>query len=99
MSLLALRQAAQRPMYRGALKAAKQCGASTIFIACVPAEQVPVEADVDIRLIVGPEVLAGSTRLKAGTVTKLALNILSTGVMVKLGKVYGKPDGGRGSDQ
>ncbi len=77
------------PFVQGALKAAKQCGASTIFIACVPAEQVPVEADVDIRLIVGPEVLAGSTRLKAGTVTKLALNILSTGVMVKLGKVYG----------
>ncbi len=77
------------PYVQGALKAAKQCGASTIFIACVPAEQVPVEADVDIRLIVGPEVLAGSTRLKAGTVTKLALNILSTGVMVKLGKVYG----------
>ncbi|MEM6868029.1 MAG: N-acetylmuramic acid 6-phosphate etherase, partial [Cyanobacteria bacterium P01_C01_bin.121] len=69
--------------------AAKQCGASTIFMACVPADQVPVNADVDIRLIVGPEVLAGSTRLKAGTVTKLALNILSTGVMVKLGKVYG----------
>ncbi len=77
------------PYVQGALKAAKQCGASTIFIACVPAEQVPVDADVDIRLIVGPEVLAGSTRLKAGTVTKLALNILSTGVMVKLGKVYG----------
>lgn len=77
------------PYVQGALKAAKQCGASTIFIACVPVEQVPVETDVDIRLIVGPEVLAGSTRLKAGTVTKLALNILSTGVMVKLGKVYG----------
>lgn len=77
------------PYVHGALTAAKQCGAHTVFIACVPAEQVPVEADVDIRLIVGPEVLAGSTRLKAGTVTKLALNILSTGVMVKLGKVYG----------
>ncbi len=77
------------PYVHGALKAAKQCGARTVFIACVPADQVPVEADVDIRLIVGPEVLAGSTRLKAGTVTKLALNILSTGVMVKLGKVYG----------
>ena len=47
------------------------------------------EADVDIRLLVGPEILAGSTRLKAGTVTKMALNILSTSVMVKLGKVYG----------
>ncbi|MGB3670875.1 MAG: N-acetylmuramic acid 6-phosphate etherase [Phormidesmis sp.] len=77
------------PYVHGALQAARQCGASTIFMACVPAEQVPVDADVDIRLIVGPEVLAGSTRLKAGTVTKLALNILSTGVMVKLGKVYG----------
>lgn len=77
------------PYVHGALKAAKQRGASTIFMACVPADQVPVDVDVDIRLIVGPEVLAGSTRLKAGTVTKLALNILSTGVMVKLGKVYG----------
>ena len=77
------------PYVHGALKAAKQCGANTKFIACVPADQVPVDAEVDIRLIVGPEVLAGSTRLKAGTVTKLALNILSTGVMVKLGKVYG----------
>ena len=77
------------PYVHGAIGAAKQCGASTIFMACVPAAQVPVNADVDIRLIVGPEVLAGSTRLKAGTVTKLALNILSTGVMVKLGKVYG----------
>jgi N-acetylmuramic acid 6-phosphate etherase len=77
------------PYVHGALKGAQQRGAGTIFIACVPAEQVPVNVDVDIRLIVGPEVLAGSTRLKAGTVTKLALNILSTGVMVKLGKVYG----------
>lgn len=77
------------PYVHGALAAAKQRGAGTIFMACVPAEQVPVDVDVDIRLMVGPEVLAGSTRLKAGTVTKLALNILSTGVMVKLGKVYG----------
>lgn len=77
------------PYVHGALQAAQQCGAGTIFIACVPASQVPVDADVDIRLIVGPEILAGSTRLKSGTVTKMALNILSTGVMVKLGKVYG----------
>jgi len=77
------------PYVHGALQAAKQCGASTVFIACVPADQVPADVDVDIRLIVGPEVLAGSTRLKSGTVTKMALNIISTGVMVKLGKVYG----------
>lgn len=77
------------PYVHGALKAARQRGATTIFIACVPIEQVNAQVDVDIRLLVGPEVLAGSTRLKAGTVTKLALNILSTGTMVQLGKVYG----------
>jgi len=77
------------PYVHGALGAAQERGATTIFIACVPSEQVPVDYDVDIRLLVGPEILAGSTRLKAGTVTKMALNILSTGVMVQLGKVYG----------
>ena len=77
------------PYVHGALQAAQQRGAYTIFIACVPADQVDSEADLDIRLLVGPEILAGSTRMKAGTVTKLALNLLSTGVMVKLGKVYG----------
>lgn len=77
------------PYVRGALLAAQQRGAKTIAMSCVPADQVPFEADVDIRLLTGPEILAGSTRLKAGTVTKMALNILSTSVMVKLGKVYG----------
>jgi len=77
------------PFVHGALLAAQARGATTIFMACVPAQQVSAEADIDIRLLVGPEVLAGSTRLKAGTATKLALNILSTGVMVRLGKVYG----------
>jgi N-acetylmuramic acid 6-phosphate etherase len=77
------------PFVIGALQAARQRGAAAISIACVPAEQVSIEADIDIRLLVGPEVLAGSTRLKAGTVTKMALNIISTGVMVRLGKVYG----------
>lgn len=77
------------PYVHGALEAAQQQGATTIFMACVPSDQVPTNYDVDIRLLVGPEILAGSTRLKAGTVTKMALNILSTGVMVQLGKVYG----------
>jgi N-acetylmuramic acid 6-phosphate etherase len=77
------------PYVQGAIAAANQRGATTVLIACVPADQVPTEADIDIRLLVGPELLAGSTRLKAGTVTKMALNILSTGVMVRLGKVYG----------
>jgi N-acetylmuramic acid 6-phosphate etherase len=77
------------PYVRGAIAAARDRGATTVFIACVPADQAPIAADVDIRLLVGAEILTGSTRLKAGTVTKLILNILSTSVMVKLGKVYG----------
>ncbi len=77
------------PYVHGALQAARQRGATTIFMACVPSEQVSSNVDIDIRLLVGPEILAGSTRLKAGTVTKMALNIISTGVMVHLGKVYG----------
>ena len=76
------------PYVHGALQAAQQRGATTLFIACVPRDQAPVDYDVDIRLLVGSEILAGSTRLKAGTATKMALNILSTGVMVQLGKVY-----------
>ncbi|PSO48193.1 MAG: N-acetylmuramic acid 6-phosphate etherase [Cyanobacteria bacterium SW_9_44_58] len=77
------------PYVHGALSAAQQQGAKTIFLACVSQQQVSISVDADIRLLVGAEVLAGSTRLKAGTATKMALNILSTGVMVKLGKVYG----------
>ncbi|MGF1458128.1 MAG: N-acetylmuramic acid 6-phosphate etherase [Leptolyngbyaceae cyanobacterium] len=77
------------PYVHGALKAAQARGATAILMACVPCEQVPADYDGDIRLLVGPEILAGSTRLKAGTVTKMALNMLSTGVMVQLGKVYG----------
>lgn len=77
------------PYVHGILQGARQRGATTIFMACVPPEQVKVDADIDIRLLVGPELLAGSTRLKAGTATKMALNIISTGVMVQLGKVYG----------
>ena len=77
------------PYVHGALQAAKSRGATTVFIACVPLEQVPAAADIDIRVPVGPEILTGSTRLKSGTVTKMALNIISTGTMVQLGKVYG----------
>jgi N-acetylmuramic acid 6-phosphate etherase len=77
------------PYVHGAIESAHQRGAKTVFIACVPANQVASIADIDIRLPVGPEILSGSTRLKSGTVTKMALNILSTGTMVKLGKVYG----------
>lgn len=77
------------PFVHGALEASKARGATTVAITCVSAEQVPIEVDIDIRLLVGAEILAGSTRLKAGTVTKMALNIISTGAMVRYGKVYG----------
>jgi N-acetylmuramic acid 6-phosphate etherase len=60
-----------------------------IAMACVPAEQVPMPCSIDIRLLTGPELLAGSTRLKAGTATKMVLNMLTTGAMVLIGKTYG----------
>ncbi|MCK6449007.1 MAG: N-acetylmuramic acid 6-phosphate etherase [Planctomycetes bacterium] len=77
------------PYVRGAIAFARQRGAATVFFACVPFEQAPDVADVSIRVLVGPEVLTGSTRLKAGTATKLVLNAVSTLVMTKLGKVHG----------
>ena len=77
------------PYVRGGLSYARSIGALAIGMACVPKDQAPLPCDIDIRLLTGPELLTGSTRLKAGTATKMALNILSTTVMVRLGKVYG----------
>ena len=77
------------PYVRGGLSYARSIGALAIAMACVPKDQAPLPCDIDIRLLTGPELLTGSTRLKAGTATKMALNILSTTVMVRLGKVYG----------
>ncbi|MFN7899792.1 MAG: N-acetylmuramic acid 6-phosphate etherase [Synechococcaceae cyanobacterium] len=77
------------PYVLGGLDHARGLGALAIAMACVPTEQAAMPCDIDIRLLTGPELLTGSTRLKAGTATKMALNILSTGVMVRLGKVHG----------
>jgi N-acetylmuramic acid 6-phosphate etherase len=77
------------PYVHGALSCARAVQAKTIFFACVPFEQVPERWDIEIRPLVGPEILTGSTRLKAGTATKLVLNMLSTGAMVHLGKTWG----------
>lgn len=76
------------PFVHGALERARDLGAATGFIACVPREQRPDDYDVSIRLLVGPEVLAGSSRLKAGTATKLSLNALTTITMSRLGKTH-----------
>lgn len=76
------------PFVHGALRRAVELGAKTIFLSCVqPVESEP-KVDVVIRPLTGPEVLTGSTRLKAGTATKLVLNTLTTLAMVQLGKVY-----------
>ena len=77
------------PYVHGALAAARSAGAATIFLACVPKELAGDEADVSIRVVTGPEVIAGSTRLKAGTATKMVLNAISTLAMTRLGKVHG----------
>jgi N-acetylmuramic acid 6-phosphate etherase len=76
------------PYVQAALEFAREAGAATIFLACVPIEQIADRADVSIRVVTGPEVLTGSTRLKAGTATKLVLNTISTIAMARLGKVY-----------
>ncbi len=76
------------PYVMGALFEARKRNAKTIFLCCNP-ETIPnFEIDVTIRPIVGPEVITGSTRMKAGTVTKLILNMLTTTTMIKIGKVY-----------
>ena len=78
------------PFVLGALTQARQTGAGTILITCNPARTRTVPAwEVEIDLATGPELVTGSTRLKAGTATKLALNTISTCVMVRLGKVRG----------
>jgi N-acetylmuramic acid 6-phosphate etherase len=77
------------PFVLGAIGRAKLLGAKTILLTCNPARSQNTNVDLAINLAVGPELLTGSTRLKAGTATKVALNIISTGVMVALGKVRG----------
>jgi N-acetylmuramic acid 6-phosphate etherase len=76
------------PFVRAALAAARQRGAATVMIACNPRKHGGGAASL-IALASGPEVVAGSTRLKAGTATKLVLNILTTATMARLGRVYG----------
>ena len=78
------------PFVRGALQAAKTVGAATILLTCNPnREKGRIQADVELDLPTGPELITGSTRLKAGTVTKVALNILSSCTMIRLGRVDG----------
>jgi len=74
---------------RGVLTGARKKGARTVFVTCWPGTELQNFVDLIIAPEVGPEVIAGSTRLKAGTATKMVLNMLTTGAMVRIGKTYG----------
>jgi N-acetylmuramic acid 6-phosphate etherase len=78
------------PFVRGALARAEQLGARTMVVACTPLPaEVTRTVDVAIVAVTGPEVVTGSTRLKAGTATKMILNMITTGAMICLGKTWG----------
>ena len=74
---------------RGALTRARRAGSKIIFVTCDPHTELQTFVDLTIAPEVGPEVIAGSTRLKAGTATKMVLNMLTTAAMVRIGKTYG----------
>lgn len=76
------------PYVLGALDYAKTIGAKTIYLTCNPRNEVSIDVDVLICPVVGPEVVMGSTRMKAGTATKLILNMITTTAMIRMGKVY-----------
>ncbi len=88
-AVLGIAASGSTPYVRGALEYARSLSALCLGLSCNDNAPIAEYADVMIAPVVGPEVLAGSTRMKAGTATKMVLNTLSTGVMVRLGKTYG----------
>jgi N-acetylmuramic acid 6-phosphate etherase len=88
-SLVGIAASGRTPYVLGALDWARGIGAFTAGISCSPRSELSGHAAIGIEVPVGPEVLTGSTRMKAGTATKLVLNMLSTGVMIRLGYVFG----------
>jgi N-acetylmuramic acid 6-phosphate etherase len=87
--LVGLAASGRTPYVIGGLRYAKELGAATAAISCSPNSAIGGIADIAITLVVGPEVISGSTRMKAGTAQKMVLNMLTTAAMIKLGKVYG----------
>lgn len=87
--LVGIAASGRTPYVLGAVERAREMGALTIGISCTPSSELSRAAGIAIEPLPGPEILTGSTRMKAGTATKLALNMLSTAVMVRLGHVYG----------
>ncbi|HTS46443.1 MAG TPA: N-acetylmuramic acid 6-phosphate etherase [Bryobacteraceae bacterium] len=88
-ALVGIASSGRTPYVLGAVAAARELGAVTIGISCTPDSELSRAAQIAITPLVGPEVIAGSTRMKAGTATKLVLNMLSTAVMIRLGHVHG----------
>ena len=88
-TLVGIAASGRTPYVLGAVEFAKTLGALTIGLSCVPGSALARAAEIAITPATGPEVLTGSTRMKAGTATKLVLNMLSTGVMVRTGATYG----------
>lgn len=86
--VVGLAASGRTPYVIGGLKYARSVGCTTVAISCNPDSPIAHEADIAISPVVGPEALTGSTRLKSGTAQKLVLNMISTGAMVKFGKVY-----------
>jgi N-acetylmuramic acid 6-phosphate etherase len=87
--LAGLAASGRTPYVLGAIAEAKRLGATTIGISCTPDSELARAVEIAITPLVGPEVIAGSTRLKAGTAQKLVLNMLTTGAFVRMGYVYG----------
>ena len=87
-TVIGLAASGRTPYVVGSLDFANEVGALTIAIACVPNAVISSHAEIGIEAVVGPEVITGSTRMKAGTAQKMILNMISTGVMIKQGKVY-----------
>lgn len=87
--LVGIAASGRTPYVLGALEFARSVGALTIGLSCTPQSLVAKASDIAITPVPGPEILTGSTRMRAGTATKLVLNMLSTGVMIRLGYVYG----------
>jgi|HubBroStandDraft_6_1064221.scaffolds.fasta_scaffold106557_1 N-acetylmuramic acid 6-phosphate etherase len=88
-ALVGIAASGRTPYVLGAVAMARSLGALTIGISCTPDSELSRAVDIAITPLCGPEVIAGSTRMKAGTATKLVLNMISTAVMIRLGHVYG----------
>ena len=87
--LVGIAASGRTPYVIGGLNYAKALGALTIALSCSEHSKIAALADIALTPVTGPEIVTGSTRMKAGTAQKLVLNMLSTGTMIKLGKVYG----------